>query len=170
MTIRTPHDRRPAILTVIPGAGFTFETGCLVRQLAEDFRLLYLTTVYGGRPGQDGLPPGDSFRVEPFPTLTAASRPGMVRALAAAFFTTVRVLLTRKVDLVLVVGSPHAAPMMLAARMLGRRTVFVESITRVDQLSQTGRLVSRLRLAERLFVQWPGLQAREPGSMLGTIL
>lgn len=161
---------RKTILTVIPGAGFTFETSCLVRQLADEFELLYLTTVYGGQPGRDGLPPGEGFQVEPFPTFTAKSRPGLVKALAVAFLVTLKVLLTRKVDLVLVVGSPHAAPMMLAARLLGRRTVFVESITRVDRLSDTGRLVRRLGLAERVFVQWPSLSARERSSELGTIL
>jgi beta-1,4-N-acetylglucosaminyltransferase len=83
---------------------------------------------------------------------------------------TVGVLLKRPIDLVLVLGTPHAVPMLLAARILGRPTVFVESITRVDQLSLTGRLVRRLRLASRLLVQWPGLRVREPGVALGSIL
>lgn len=168
----SPQDGKdiPTILTVSPGAGCTFETSCLARQLAGNFKLIYLTTVYGGEPGRDGLPPGEAFGVEPFPTLTARSGLGAAKALASAFFVTLGVLLTRRVDLVVVVGSPHAAPMMLAARLLGRRTTFVESITRVDRLSVTGRLVQRLRLAKTLFVQWPGLHAREPGSRLGTIL
>jgi UDP-N-acetylglucosamine:LPS N-acetylglucosamine transferase len=161
---------RRAVLTVIPGAGFTFETSCLVRQLAADVEIVFLNTPLGGEPGRDGLPDGEAYRVAPFPPLT---RPSQLRALAAAWNTlwvTVGVLLKRPIDLVLVVGTPHAVPMLLAARILGRPTVFVESITRVDQLSLTGRLVWRLRLASRLFVQWPGLQAREPGVALGSIL
>jgi hypothetical protein len=162
--------RRGAVLTVIPGAGFTFETSCLVRQLAADLEIVFLKTPFGGEPGQDGLPDGEAYRVAPFPQLT---RPSRLRALAAAsntFWVTVGVLLKRPIDLVLVLGTPHAVPMLLAARILGRPTVFVESITRVDQLSLTGRLVRRLRLASRLLVQWPGLRAREPGVALGSIL
>lgn len=162
--------RLPVVLTVIPGAGFTFETSCLVGQMARDAEFVFLKTRFGGEPGRDGLPNGQAYPVAPFAELT---RPSRLRDLAAAwdtFWITASVLLQRPIDLVLVVGTPHAVPMLLAARILGRPTVFVESITRVDQLSLTGRLVRRLRLASRLLVQWPALQAQERGVALGSIL
>jgi hypothetical protein len=57
----------------------------------------------------------------------------------------------------------------LLARLLGRRSVFIESITRVAELSKTGRLVHRLDLASVLLTQWPGLARAHPGVRLGTI-
>jgi UDP-N-acetylglucosamine:LPS N-acetylglucosamine transferase len=162
--------RRPAVLTVIPGAGFTFQTSCLVRRLAADLEIVFLKTPFGGEPGLDGLPRGEAYRVASFPVFT---RPSRLRALTAAwatFWVTLGVILKRPIDLVVVVATPHAVPVLLAARILGRPTIFVESIARVDQLSLTGRLVRQLRLASRLFVQWPGLQAREHGVALGTVL
>ena len=160
---------RPRVLTVVPGAGFTFETGCLLRRL-EGFDLTYLRTSYGGEPGKDGLPPGEWFPVRPFATLTKPSHLENLLAFIDAFFATLRILGARKVDLVLAVGTPHGVPMLLAGRLCNVRTVFVESITRVDRLSAVGRLVLRLRLASRLFVQWPALQALHPRSELGIIL
>jgi hypothetical protein len=155
---------------VVPGAGFTFETGCLLRGLADDFELTFLRTEYGGVPGQAGLPHGESFTVQPFETHTQPSVLQSARAFVDAFFVTLKVLHRRKVELVVVVGSPHAVPILLAARLSRVRTAFVESITRVDQLSQTGNIVRRLGLASHLFVQWPALRALYVGVELGTIL
>jgi hypothetical protein len=48
--------------------------------------------------------------------------------------------------------------LLLAARALGvKRTVFIESVTRVRKPTLTGRIISGLRLADRFFVQWPHL-------------
>ena len=60
--------------------------------------------------------------------------------------------------------------MLLAARLLRVRTVFVESITRVGRLSGTGRLIYHCRLATVFVVQWPALRAAYRSSRLGTIL
>src|SRR6202012_3447944 len=141
--------RRRAVLTVIPGAGFTFETSCLVRRLGPDVEIVFLKTVFGGEPGQDGLPHGEAYPVAPFPQLT---RPSFLRSLTAtwnAFWVTVGVILKRPIDLVAVVGTPHAVPMLLAARILGRPTRFIESITRDDLPSLTGRLGRGLGPAPR---------------------
>jgi hypothetical protein len=158
------------VLTVIAGAGFTFETSCLLRKLAPDMEIVFLKTHFGGEPGQDGLPPGKAYRVASFPVFTQPSRLGAIAAVWNTFWVTVGVILTRPIDLVVVVGAPHAVPMLLAGRILGRPTIFIENITRVEKLSLTGRIVRRLRLASRLLVQWPGLQAREPGVAVGSIL
>ena len=165
-----PEGPRPRLLTVVPGAGFTFETSCLLRGLADDFDLIFMRTEYGGVPGEAGLPDGESFSVRPFGTLTQPSPLQSAHAFLNAFLVTLAILRRREVQLVVVVGTPHAVPILLAARLSRVPTAFVESITRVDQLSHTGKLVRRLRLASRLFVQWPALQALHPDSELGTIL
>jgi beta-1,4-N-acetylglucosaminyltransferase len=54
-----------------------------------------------------------------------------------------------------------AAPFLWLAWVLRIPAVFVESITRIEGLSLTGRLVRPF--ATRLLVQWPELVERCPG-------
>jgi hypothetical protein len=56
-------------------------------------------------------------------------------------------------------------PVFYAARFLGIKTVFIESMSRVESLSITGRL---LRGKTDLFlVQWPDLADRIPEAVYG---
>ncbi len=171
MTVQTPPpSNKPRMLTVLTGGGFTFETSVLLRDLAADFELVFLRTQWGGVPGQDGLPPGRAYDVPSFASVTRPSRRQSAQAFARTFRRSLQVLRAERIGLVAVVGCSHAVPILLACRLLRVRSVFVESITRFDRLSNTGRLVLRLRLASRCVVQWPALQAANPGTMLGTIL
>jgi beta-1,4-N-acetylglucosaminyltransferase len=56
-------------------------------------------------------------------------------------------------DVVLSTGAALAVPFLLVARLQRRRAVYVESFTRTDRLSLSGRLV--YPLVHRFFVQWP---------------
>ena len=161
---------KPRLLTVLTGGGFTFETSVLLQDLAQDFELVFLRTEWGGMPGQDGLPPGRAYDVPSFASVTRPSRRQSARAFARTLQRTVQVLRAERISLVAVVGCSHAVPMLLAAKLLRVRSVFVESITRFDRLSNTGRLVLRFRLASHCVVQWPALHAANPGTELGTIL
>lgn len=68
------------------------------------------------------------------------------------------VLRTVDPDVVLSTGAALAVPFLLGARATGRRAVYVESFTRVEELSLSGRLV--YPFVDELFVQWPQLAAR----------
>jgi beta-1,4-N-acetylglucosaminyltransferase len=77
--------------------------------------------------------------------------------------------LIRRLDPVAVVstGAGLAVPFFLVGRLLGRRLVYVESLSRVSSFSLTGRVV--YRLADAFFVQWPQAaraEARYSGSVL----
>lgn len=161
---------RPLALTVISGGGFTFETKRLLQSLADHMDFVYLRTEFGGTPGENGLPPGGAHPVPSFATVVQPSHRQSMAAFAATFAATVRLLRRERIRLVVAVGCSHAIPMFLAARALSCRTAFAESITRVDRLSATGRIVYRLRLADRFVIQWPALQGRYPASRLGTLL
>ncbi len=65
----------------------------------------------------------------------------------------IRVLWRRRPTVILSTGAGLAVPFFVVGRLLGIRLVYVESITRVTDLSLTGRLI--LRLSSRFFVQWP---------------
>jgi beta-1,4-N-acetylglucosaminyltransferase len=63
---------------------------------------------------------------------------------------------------VLTTGAGVAVPFAWIGRLRGARVVYVESITRIETLSLTARLLSLF--ADRIYVQWPELHAREPGT------
>ncbi|QEY31478.1 UDP-N-acetylglucosamine--LPS N-acetylglucosamine transferase [Synechococcus sp. RSCCF101] len=86
--------------------------------------------------------------------------PNLLRNLGLAF----KVLLRERPDLVISTGTAVAVPFIGLARVLGSRTVFIESITRTRSLSLSARLC--LPFLSRLYVHWPQLQALHPRSIL----
>lgn len=58
-------------------------------------------------------------------------------------------------DMILTTGSGVAAPFMWLAKPLGIPTVFVESITRITEISLTARMVKPF--VTKMLVQWPEL-------------
>ena len=78
-----------------------------------------------------------------------------------------RVLREQDPDVVVSTGAGLALPFFLLGKLQRRRLVYVESITRVEKLALTGRLV--YPLADAFFVQWGSLaelrRARFHGSV-----
>jgi hypothetical protein len=70
---------------------------------------------------------------------------------------------------ILSTGAGLGVPFFLVGRLQGIRLVYVESLTRTERLSLSGRLVAPL--ADELFVQWPRAakgRARYVGSILSS--
>lgn len=161
---------KPVVLVVLSGGGFTFETKCLLRDIEPNFNFVYLATQFGGEPGEPGIPLGARYEVPSFSSMTQRSLRRSINAFIQTFTITRQVIRTKAIDMIIVIGCSYAVPMLLAGRLGRRKTVYIESITRVDQLSNTGRLVYHLRLASRFLVQWPRLQKSYPASELGSVL
>ena len=162
--------RRPVALVVLSGGGFTFETKCLLASVAEDVDFIYIKTEFGGVPGEGNIPFGQSYIVPSFSTKTQKSLRRSIRAFIGTFATTLHLVRNHSIDLLITVGCSHAVPMFLVGQLLGRKTVYIESITRVNQLSTTGKIVYYFRLATAFIVQWADLQKSYPSSQLGSIL
>lgn len=64
-----------------------------------------------------------------------------------------RVLHLTRPSAVLTTGAGVAVPFAWIARLRGVPVAYVESFTRIEGLSLSGRLISPI--AERLYVQWP---------------
>jgi beta-1,4-N-acetylglucosaminyltransferase len=80
------------------------------------------------------------------------------------FMLSSKVLRCYRPDVILSTGAGVAVPFLILGKFLGRRTVFVESVTRIKSLSLTARLV--LPFLDVLYVHWPQLQARYPRAEL----
>jgi UDP-N-acetylglucosamine:LPS N-acetylglucosamine transferase len=164
------HASKPTVLVVLSGGGFSFETKCLLRDLEEDVTFVYLATQFGGSPGEGGIPSGVSYRVPTFQTVSRRSTAQSLYAFVATFLIALFVVKSRKVTAILGIGCSHVVPMFLAGRLLRRTNIFVESITRTDRLSNTGKIVDKMRLSDMFIVQWPALQALHSRSRLGIII
>jgi beta-1,4-N-acetylglucosaminyltransferase len=85
---------------------------------------------------------------------TNRSLRALVRNLGLAW----RLLRRQRPDAVLSTGAGLAVPFFIVGKLLGIRLVYVESVTRSETISLSGKLV--YPLASRFFVQWPALAER----------
>ncbi len=77
-----------------------------------------------------------------------------------------RILRTGRPDVILSTGAGPAVPFALVGRLFfGTKVVFIETITRIQSPSLTGRLM--YFLAHRLFYQWTTLGRAFPRGMYG---
>lgn len=74
----------------------------------------------------------------------------------------VRVIRAERPAAIVTTGAGVAVPFAWVGRALGVPVVYVESLTRVDSPSLSGRLVAPV--ASRLYVQWPELAGRLRGA------
>lgn len=75
--------------------------------------------------------------------------PNLLRNLVLAL----RVLRRERPSAILTTGAGLSVPFVWMARLLGVPSVYVESFTRIDGLSLSGRMIRPI--AERVYVQWP---------------
>lgn len=87
---------------------------------------------------------------------TVRNIPNLIRNL----FLAPKILLEEKPDMIVTTGSGVAAPFIWWAKILGIRTVFVESITRITGISLTGRMV--YPFVDTFLVQWEELLEKYP--------
>lgn len=85
---------------------------------------------------------------------TNRSIPNLLRNLRLAW----RLIRQQRPDAILSTGAGLAVPFFLVGKLLGRRLVYVESVTRTETISLSGRLV--YPLADSFFAQWPRAAAR----------
>jgi UDP-N-acetylglucosamine:LPS N-acetylglucosamine transferase len=61
---------------------------------------------------------------------------------------------------IMTTGAGVAVPFAWLGRLLGIRVFYVESVTRIEQMSLSGRMIRPV--AEQVFVQWPELASTSP--------
>ncbi|MDJ0572350.1 MAG: PssD/Cps14F family polysaccharide biosynthesis glycosyltransferase [Pleurocapsa sp. MO_192.B19] len=80
--------------------------------------------------------------------------PNLLRNLYLAY----KIIQEEKPQLVMSTGAGVAVPFIILAKFLGIKTAFIESFTRVQELSLSARLV--LPFLDKLYVQWEELEAK----------
>jgi UDP-N-acetylglucosamine:LPS N-acetylglucosamine transferase len=80
----------------------------------------------------------------------------------------VAVMRRHRPDVLLSTGGGVTVPLFIIGKLIGARLVYVESLTRVNAPSLSGRLV--YPLADRFFVQWPETATRRRMEFVGGLL
>ena len=68
---------------------------------------------------------------------------------------TLRIICVEKPDLIISTGASIAINFALLAKVLGIKFIYIESISRAEELSITGKIV--YLLSDEFYVQWPQL-------------
>jgi len=87
-----------------------------------------------------------------------------VRTVATLLLSFIYILLFRP-EVVVSCGTGLTVPIFYSAHILKVKTVFIESMSRVESLSITGRML--LGKTSLFFVQWPMLARRTHGTVYG---
>jgi UDP-N-acetylglucosamine:LPS N-acetylglucosamine transferase len=153
------------IAVVLGRGGHTAQTFALVDLLGPKFDYLYMVGVLDFLTPKKIRIPGRTVPVFAPRMLPQDSRiMSVVRTLVTLLLSFFYFLLFRP-SVVVSCGTGLTVPIFYSARALGIRTVFVESMSRVEALSMTGRLL--LGKTDLFLVQWESLSQRTPGAMYG---
>lgn len=71
------------------------------------------------------------------------------------FFLARKVLAKEKPDIIISTGAGVCVPFFYLGRLRGAKTIYIESLARINELSLTGRLI--YPVATEFIVQWPEL-------------
>jgi len=158
MSATAPQDGRPLLLVCSCGGHLMQLTG--LRSAWEGYPRVWVTF---DKPDSRSLLAGE--RVVHAHGPTNRNLPNFVRNLRLAR----RVVRELRPAAMLSTGAGIAVPFAWMARAARVPVIYVESLTRIRELSLSGRLIAPL--AAEVFVQWPELARERPGTRYaGTLL
>ena len=150
---------------VLGRGGHTAQTFALVNLLGEQYQYIYMIGLLDSLTPRKIRIGGRILRVFVPRLLPQDSRiMSAIRTILTLFLSFIYLAYYRPVAVVSC-GTGMTVPIFLSARSLGIKTVFIESMSRVDSLSQTGRLL--LGHTSLFCVQWPQLASKIPGAVYG---
>jgi UDP-N-acetylglucosamine:LPS N-acetylglucosamine transferase len=165
------EDRKPRVLLTIQGGGFFWQSRSVARALAQEFELSYVSSSLASDFPNHGLPDATWQQMSSVTTLADRSFLRKAANVAHGLWQALRVIRRTRPDAIVCVATSLAIPLCLCGKLLGKKTVFIESITRVSTPSTTGLILNRLHLCDRHYVQWPDAQALYRGAVYrGSVL
>jgi beta-1,4-N-acetylglucosaminyltransferase len=153
------------IAVILGRGGHTAETLSIVNNLGPGYDYLYLIGILDPLTPSKIKIPGRVLPVIPPRLLPQDSKiMSIIRTVITLFLSFIYLLLFRP-RIVISCGTGLTVPIFYAARTIGIKTVFIESIARVESLSITGRLL--LGKTTLFIVQWQELATRISGAVYG---
>lgn len=153
------------IAVVLGQGGHTAQTFALVDLLGDHFKYLYMIGLLDRLTPKKIRIPGQVVPVLAPRLLPSDSRVlSVLRTLVTLLLSAIYFLAFRP-RAVISCGTGLTVPIFYSARLLGIKTVFIESMSRVESLSITGRLL--LGRTDLFMVQWEQLAAKIPEATYG---
>ena len=151
------------VLAVLGEGGHTKQCLRLIDLLGTtDYRYSYVLVVEDKLSEAQIRVPGPVYRVVR-PGCVMSARWQRVLTVPLSIFQAAAVLRRARPDAVITAGPGVALPVCLMAKLMGTKVIFVESCSRVRELSLTGKLMRYL--ADLFFVQWEELLPAVPGAV-----
>lgn len=145
---------RPRLLISMSGGGFLWQSRNVSVALQNHFDLHYVTAGHRTLLDRD-LPDGTWHKLNANATSFSSHYLLDIWRSLAQIRETYKVIKEVDPAAIVVIATSVAIPLAVSARLLGKPFVFIESITRVNAPSITGRVLGALRLCSRFYVQWP---------------
>ena len=89
--------------------------------------------------------------------------------LIPSFFNAVKMIFREKPDAIITTGAAPGLVFLMAGKLLGRKTIWIDSIANAEHLSASGRIASMF--ASRTYTQWKDLaigKIQYAGNVFGT--
>ena len=87
-----------------------------------------------------------------------------LKNLVKNLFLAWKVISQEQPKLIITTGAGESVPFVIMGKLFGSQVIFIESITRVKDISLSAKLV--LPLINRLYVRWPSLKVKYPQAEL----
>ena len=153
------------VAVVLGRGGHTAQTFALVDSLGKGYEYVYIIGLLDRLTPKKIRIQGKVLRVFTPRLLPQDSRiMSVIRTIITLYLSFIYLLCLRP-KVIISCGTGMTVPVFYSARSLGIATVFIESMSRVETLSKTGRiLLGRVSL---FIVQWKKLAEKTPGAVYG---
>jgi len=158
------NSNNPTIAILLAGGGFWGELKSLMPRVCPDIPKIAIVS----KSEKSLLSQLDGLRSSYQVTTLVGSREGGINKSPIFWLKLIysewKILKQEKPLAVIGLGSNNCLPLAIASRLSGIPFIFIESITRVADLSLTGKLIYKFNLSSKFYVQWPNLKILYPKS------
>lgn len=152
-------------LFLVAGGGFQWESLTLADQLCNEWSCTFVLPESSVYPDSETVKRIAPHRFITLPEFSSRSA-NKFHLITKNFFNSILLLInefkTNRPDAAICVGSSMAIPIAVVCFLKNVRMIFIESITRTNSLSSTGKLLLALRLVDNFYVQWPEQEHLHP--------
>ncbi len=162
------------IIMVIGGGGYFFQSMSLLKKINQNYQIKTIIS-NDSLILKSSIPEniGEPIETIIFPAIRTFSISAIEQPInfIKCFLQACFVFYQEKPQAVLVIANSLAVPLFLAAKLFNIKTVYIDSITRVGKPSKTGLIISKLKLANKFYVQWKEAENLYPNAIYkGTVL
>ena len=136
---------RRKVMAVASIGGHWIQLLRIVRPMEERYEMVYVST----HPKFATMVEGQKFLLTNDFSRTDAWK------LIPSFFKALKTIRQEKPDVIITTGAAPGLVYLLAGKLLGRKTIWIDSIANVEHLSASGRIASKF--ASRTYTQWKDL-------------